>query len=438
MNDASVPDPHMSDDDIRARLALFLTNNPASSLGDHPTGKDRGLSVLDPWGDSSLAMPLRTGTERLIDALNNVLLPNRFTAIYHTDQSKLEVIFTAYPLTSHNEVLLNRKFEFCHLGVSHKCAFERCSSRLLTIAEFATPITESDTEYRNLQSFYIYTVSKQASSSSKAIAKRYPDVGTPLSFWIDNVDWDEGAVLSLVRHLNFYMTYYDRKSPTILVHTPAVESATVQPDLSRYRNGKFPVHIKSRNTEENLLHFWNAARGGDPAQRFLFNFRIVEYVSFSFLEDELWVTVQRALGSPHAMDDLAKTTDEVVSAMQATKLDPTQKFDAVVRKFVSIKSLWDHLCHGTSPFCSETQFDGGLTIPAVINPNMKQKDLAMFAVDKISKNLRDIRNALSHGKDLKTAQVIAPTPANFTKLQPWASLMSTIASEVMINRSIST
>jgi hypothetical protein len=88
-------------------------------------------------------------------------------------------------------------------------------------------------------------------------------------------------------------------------------------------------------------------------------------------------------------------------------------------------------------FTAETTFDGGAKIGALITQksdpegNFKDKWPGNF-----SKAIKDIRNALSHGREKRTQFPITPTVANFGRLSPWAALMHVAASQVVVYQGI--
>lgn len=137
-------------DSARDRLATFLANNPASTVEVIQIATEF-VAVKAPWGDRSMA--LQVSGDDLIDALNNVQLPERYTAIWHVDSKLLEVIFTPYPIPSE---IADRAFAFKHNNLNCECSFGDSSERLLLIADNFRPIGASATSFRNLPAFRQY------------------------------------------------------------------------------------------------------------------------------------------------------------------------------------------------------------------------------------------------------------------------------------------
>lgn len=256
----------------------------------------------------------------------------------------------------------------------------------------------------------------------------------PVSFWVRNIEWDEDLILKFVSHLNFYMQYYDDLSPTILVHTPKAEASLTR--RTRYVHDKFPNIIDSKPLDDVLLQLWEASHSGDSARRFLYCYRIVEYASFTYLENAVRKEIRAILSSPHALDDIRGVSDAVTEALQKSKMDDYPKFEAVLIDTVRPSLLWREINNNLAAFTSETVFDGGYKLAPLVPLGTTEAQYAVQGVANFSNAIRKIRNALSHGKDQKTAAVITPTSRTFRLLSPWASLLSVAVGEVILYKDV--
>jgi len=183
----------------------------------------------------------------LVRALNDVYLPEQFSAIWHRDTKDFEVIWTSQPLPSNVADIAERNFTFRFKNTEYKCEFGRSSDRLLILARNFITTGASSTQFRNLPSF-------QVSLNIPEELEPLSFIGEPRSFWIRNVYINIDDMLDIVNHLNFYMTYYDTRSPTILVHSSQSENEATRPQ-ARYISSKFPSSITVREIDDNLLHF---------------------------------------------------------------------------------------------------------------------------------------------------------------------------------------
>src|SRR6266568_2056851 len=252
---------------LNIMLQAFSNLNAYSKIEQVGTKEEERFRIAMPWGDVSLAINLDEKNDELINALNSVFLPQRYSAVWHADTKDFEIIFTAFPLGEELQNLIERSFIFSYRTVDYKCELRQASKRVVAIAAAYEPIAQSVTGFRNLASLKMYVA--QNSSEEKLLPF---DLDEPISFWIRNIEWDEDRFLNFVNELNFYMTYFDNKSPVIQVHSPKLESFVNQPQ-TRFRSGEFPATIRARELDENMLRYWGASRSGDPASRFLYSYR---------------------------------------------------------------------------------------------------------------------------------------------------------------------
>jgi hypothetical protein len=407
----------------QALLQPFLDNNTLSAVDEIDVdGETKILAIKAPWGEESFVLHLSNEAEQLAQALNHVFLPERLTAVYHRDTKDLEFIWTARKLSQNWEEVDDRRFDFVRGDRTYRCEFARSSERVVRIAKHFTPVLSgAPVGYRNMISFHAWNHLEPTD------ARR----GEPRSFWIRNVDWNEDDILDLVSHLNFYMTYYDHLSPTIVVHSP--KSAQIAAARSRYVHGPFPSRIDSKPLDDVLLLTWEASRDGDAARKYLYSYRVIEFASYSYMEISARTEVRRLLAAPHALHDIRVVADAVAAAVQKAKLDDVAKFNAVLADIVSPNLIWAEICRNLPAFTEKVLFDGGYELQRLMAPGARETD---FSMKLFGDTLRAIRNALAHGRDQRSAQVIAPTIRNFELLAPWASVASVAAGEIILYRDV--
>ena len=232
------------------------------------------------------------------------------------------------------------------------------------------------------------------------------------------------------------MSYYDTLSPNIAIHSPAAENVVHQ-QQTRFVIGEFPKIITARALDDTLIHFWSAAQKGDPARRFLYNYQILEYASFYFIEDDIKKRVQRLLAAPHALGNLPRTTEDIIDVVGQSKVYEGAMMDQAVRAIVDHRLIWREVETNKKVFCEKLTFAGGFELEPFARASMTEKDFKGNGVSAFVSCLRQIRNALSHGKERRMATVIAPTRANLEKLQLWLPLVTVTTNKVMAYRGAS-
>jgi hypothetical protein len=412
---------------VKQQLAAFCANNPQSSI-EAVRFPMKGIGVTKPGGDQSIQLFLPSKANDLIDALNNIYLPEKFSGIWHLDSKLFEVIFTVYEV---EKEVSERSFEVKHRARSYDCYFGDASPRLLLLAEHYYAVGPATTDYRNLDSFSDFVMSKKN-------VRGFPTIrnARPLCFWIKGIQaWDTDLVLDLARHLNFYMAYYDVHSPQVLVHSTTSEELAIQPE-PRYREGGFPKQITIRPIQDNLLSFWRAATEGDSIQAFLNNYLVVEYAAFFYVGDNIKRSLRKFLSAPNATDNVEALTEQVLEAVGEDKMEPYQKFDNVLQRCVDAALVWRELESNRDFFSGPVQFDGGFSLEPILTKTMTEKDFAVSFATVFGSKVRSIRNALAHGKEQRTMATITPTTENFRKLEPWVRPLAVAAREVMIYRTL--
>jgi hypothetical protein len=421
----------------RELLEKYLNLNQYSNIEERDDELDgeltkKSLFIKSPWGDSTIDIRIPENYDTLFDTLNNVLLPERFAAIWHVDTKSFEIIYTAFPLRGHQEDVAKRAFTFSFEGDEYECQYGKSSDRLLTIAEYYVWRGMSSSNHRNLQSFQYFVEAKKGSDD----AFPFPEDSIPTSLWIRNLEWDQEKAVELAMHLNFYMSYFDTRSPTINIFPPKEEKSK-RKEAERYIAGYFPAKIVGRQMNANLLHYWSQSNSGDPFRRFLYAYQIVEYTSFYFVEESAKHALRKALARPHIHHELDGVIVEIMDSLSETKNWEGAKMQKLLKATVDPKIIWKMINENREYFSKPQDFDGGFRLRAVMSEKETEETFCHNWEGDFCKILRDIRNALSHGKEQTMSSVITPTVSNFEKFLPWVAVASLIAGEVMVYRSAS-
>jgi len=409
----------------KQQLSTFLKNNPSAYIEEAGKPENRFRLVRKPWGDISVAFLAGDKTSapdaELVKTLNKLYFPERLTAIYHKRRRSLEVLWTAYKLGPEDEDIQNRKFEFTLAGKTYVCHFGRSSGELLTLAKHAAFLSVSETGFRNLQSFSSYIARRDKDPS------RY---GEPVSFHIDGITWKEEHVLDVVRHINFYLRYYDAKCPYVVVHPPSEESG--KSEKTRYVTGRFPNTISSRALNQTLMSFWIAAFDEDVTTSFLLHYRILEYVSSYYLQVEQRSALRKLLATPDIGSELDATIDALAGIVREEKGNDIVRFVRMFEELVDSDKVWNQIGANPETFTSELSLDGGFQLAPII-ANVKSKDsFGPKGMENVARAFRQIRNGLAHGGEAQAGRLILPTSGNFRKLLPWVHLIEVAAGEVVL------
>ncbi len=406
---------------VKGCLSEFFEFNPPCSL--RPASGD-GFAIVNPWADPSIEFQLNENNVALIDCLNSLVLPPRFSALWHRDTRDFEVIWAPIPADSE---FRDRRFEFAYKNKTYICEYTDASERLILIAEAhiaATPPTSTD--FRNLGLLGGEFI-KMASENFEWV---------PTSFWIRDFDYEDAYAVEFAQHLNFFMHYFDNGTPKILLHEEST-GAESPVSVPRLRLSEFPPEIKSRQMDPYLLSVWHASvETSDPVRRFLYHYQIIEYAAFYYMRDDTSNAVKRILGAPSTHGNLDSAVARILELVAEDRSDPEHRIRSVIRRFVEPSTIWSIIESNRHFFTKPFEFDGGFKLSELIKENWTLDDFIAAWTPKLPDMIRRLRNALVHARETRETNVIAPTRSNMRLLRPWIALVEAMATEVIVNREI--
>ena len=318
---------------LRAKLQAFLSRNPEADV----RAGEPEPSVSKPWGEEAIEIPLRSDDEELFEALNAVRLPPRFTAIWHDDIREFEVIYTVLNRESH---LLERRFEFRYRESSYDCGFGPSSQRLRAIARRARPAvrpsgTALRSNFRNLSTFYRFEHMLEENPDADYVTN-----GKPTSFWIRGIDdYDDDRIGELARNLNFHMSYFDRQSPSIIIHEESVASPTVS-ELYAPSAHSFPSTLSGQDIDQHLLILWASAHSGDPFLRFIHYYQILEYAAFYHVREKVRREIVQAIAAPDALSRPDRVAQQMLDAISTDRRPDDAKINEMIAECVDLQEMW--------------------------------------------------------------------------------------------------
>ncbi|MFC1932155.1 hypothetical protein ACFLXU_00790 [Chloroflexota bacterium] len=409
-------------DYFKERLTTFLANNPKSNIV-----KAKEIIVLEePWEDDSVSIRLPVKiADKLIEVLNSLVLPPRFSCIFHVDKRIAEFIWGPQ---AKNSDIISRVFSFNFDGHNYKCYFAEVSDRLELLARCGVRRKyNSSTEYRNLLSLrqhYLDKIKKGSELTEDSI---------PVSFFIDGFEsYDEPLLIDISKNLNFNMKYFDRESPLILIHTPP-SSIEIAKEQIRFIDDSFPNVIASKSKDSLLLDLVSAALRSDVRMSYLYYYQVIERGSYFYISDTTKSTLAKIINSPDIQANSNSYIDRIVeTVLQDSKSDEESRIEKVIKSLCNPTVLWKEISTNISFFSKPTTFDGGFATNPIIDESGNFEYFCSCWHPAIIHQLRHIRNALAHGREKTFGSVIHPTPHNDQLLIPWVALIGRVAEEVIL------
>lgn len=409
---------------ILEQLKPFLENHPYSEI----EAGEEGLLVVKPWNDDSVCFRLRRETrDQLIAALNDLVLPPRFNAIYHADQARMEYIFT---ILSPQTEYLSRSFDFTLDSNTYRCSFAPSSDRLLCLASSTAPTGKaSSSDYRNLFPFFLHMWAQQAGEDARELGTLVS--GTPTSFFVEGFPgFDEELAVRVSKHLNFFMRHYDRGSPYIMLHEPpSAEAPAIQ---LQFMQKDFPRNISATRRDAFMLDLALAAAVASTRLAFLYYFQMLEYAAFYHVNKDVKRAISRIIRNPGLLSDVDGHIDGIIEAMTQTYRPEHEKVRGVVEARCCVDAVWSEIEHNREYFKADQAFDGGFTMDRLINDTTTRDTFDKNWCQEMAQRLCRIRNCLAHAREQREKHCITPTPANDRKLRPWLSVIRRMAEQVLI------
>ncbi len=405
-------------------LEEFLALNPWSTV----ESTDDAVEIVNPWDDPSFRISVpAAAAEALSHLLAPVVLLPRFTGIHHRDRQEIEFIYTSL---RPGDPVQQKTFVFRWRGVDHECRYDRASERVMTLARHFNPSGgETATEYRGLQRLALFRDLEGINVPERVL--KFIEAMVPTSFYVNNVtSTDDAFLIPLTKHLNFYMSYFWRESPSILIHDKTDTATPYLPGVSSVVN--IPQVISASDVDAFLLDLSLAARGGSNRLRFLYYYQILEYAAFYWTEESVKAGLRRVLMNPDLHARLDEYIPKLIETLVPTRQNDEHKIRRVIETAVDPASLWAEISANIACFAARTEFEGGFVMDALVSKDTTESSFGSMWSPKILEAFRAIRNALVHARESRTQAVIAPSQANEERLRPWVPIIRRVADRVML------
>jgi len=399
----------------KKRLNPFLTNNPYSDV----ELVDKFLVVSKPWNDESLILGwTREKGKLFIDTLNNLILPPRFSAIYHIDTNTMEYIYTRL---KPDDPILSRQFIFNLDDKQYLCKFDRASERLMTLVSLYARTRDSRSSFRNL----IYLEENTPEEEPTSIGM------VPVSFYVSGFqEYNENEIVEVSKYLNFFMQYYDRGSPIILLHSFA-ELSNALPLLECIEGG-FPNAISTRRKDPFLMDLILAAGGVGSRLQFIYCYQLLEYAAFYYVDDEIRRELTQIVSAPDIHSNPEKYVARVLETTSGIRLDDEAKVNKLIKTICKPEVIYKEIEQNKSYFSNKQEFEGGFIIEPFISEDTTFEGFKTMWHPNTADTLRFVRNALVHGREKKFGKVINPTAKNDILIRPWCCIARRIAEQVVL------
>lgn len=402
------------------RIREFITNNNSVKAEI----KDELLIINNCWNDDSFMF--KFSNEEPLDYLNNIVFPNELFAIFHKDKNLYEFIYS--PLREENI----REFSYIFCSQSFKLYYAKPTE---VFKSLVTHFSLNNLEESNDRTYGLLRFAQYYS---------YTDVDEqekifPTNFFIEgdftNFPYEEH--INLFRHVNFMLSYYDRKSPRILIYNLSEENLNDILVPCKNKNESFPERIMSNSFDPTLLELMEAARDTDSSRlKYIFYFQILEYSSYYYIENKLKRQITNIIKSPDILntEKYSNRIIEIYSDYLKVGKDD-MRMDKLLEDFCDFDDIKDELITNSKYFINNLCFDGGFSVKKLFNEEDEIKNFSQSTMQTIRRNITSIRNVLVHAREPRENSEIKPTKKNVQLLKPYLFLLRRIAETIVIKYS---
>jgi len=407
-------------------LAEFKKNNPQCELSKQ---KDQ-LILEQPWGTQDAQFVFDLNDLDIINDLNNIAFRKQFDAIIHLDKKSIEFIFGYLnPKEERTKAYLDREFQFHFEGSTFNCAFKKPTNRLLSLSRrFRRSPSESGAVVApQLLSFR----DAQRLDKLPDIATQYFKGKVPRNFFIHSssnpLSYD---IESICRHLNLLTWYYDRLSPQIVVRRDNDDIACERRPLMRYVGDAFPEALSIAPVDDFLLQLIEVARESIPRFAFIYYYQVFEYAGFYYVDDKARRELRRLLKDPAIINCPEDRLSEFFSIFSDIAHTDEVRMRKVIEECCDPRVVWDDIEHDKSFFTTETSFEGGFKLDALIAEDTTIDTWCTMWMPKLFDQLTKIRNCVVHARERRQSRVILPTSFNNSLIERYIPIIARMAEQI--------
>lgn len=401
-------------------LEIFKKNNPTVNYK-----KIEGVTlVINPWNDDSVQFLF--DEKKNLKLLEDIFLPEELVAIFHIKSSILEIIVG--PIHKKHS-LVGRHFEFNFNGDIYKCYTGEVTPQLKLLAEnFITGETLTSSYHRNLPLLRDYFRERIPAELRKEVE--------PISFFISGNFKDiKTGIHKLLKHLNFYLTYFERKSPSIIILNKKQEIESFTTPCYFTKEKSFPQIINSQIIDPILLDIFSVAHEtNDIRLKFIFFYQILEYSSYYYLDNKIRLRLSSLIKSPDLPSKSDDYTKFIIEELKDyfTRREDYQKLEQTIIDHCKVSDIKDEILCNWEYFSHDQEFEGGFKLSAVLKDKNSVSQLVDIDLQKFIKNIDRIRNVIVHLRESRENTVILPTERNNNLLLPYLYLLQRLSELVAL------
>ena len=337
--------------------------------------KDDGKIIVKRcWNDDSFFF--KFDSHRTMQFLKDIVFAKEICGIYHIKKKQYEFIYSPLPEE------FNRSFNYIYSGKQYKLYYGEPSLEFQKLANHFSINSEAE-EYSDrflrLSRFYYYYQERDKSR-----------VAT--NFFIEGDFCDDyNEHLEFFKHVNLIMSYYDRRSPCIIIYDTTKEEVSDDIKLPcKLDDSPFPEAINTKQLNSTLLELTEAARTTNSIRmKYIFYFQILEYCSYYYIENELKRKLTNIVKTPDILnsDKYSSRMIELYSDYFKKNTD-SLRMDKLLSDLCDYDDIKNELKKNSKYFIEKTCFEGGFVIDGLFKKTEEIDDPPKNIISSIRKKHR--------------------------------------------------
>jgi len=409
-------------------LQRFTKRNPHAVVT-----YDKNIILIEkPWGKDDVRITCEAKDKAFIKSINSVYLNPIFIAVFHPEKKLIEFLYTYLdPSSESNKDVIDRKFQVNFEGNVFDCFYAEPTYEFLQISkysEYGTIPEYSSSIFEHLRVF------KDGQSLKKmpGFMKDFFKNKIPRNFFIQaSIELDKFNVEQLARHINFLSKYYDRRTPVIEINNEDSKQKT-QKMLRYIEKAGIPKNLIVRPIDDVILKLLEVAITTSPRFSFIYYYQIFEFAGFHYIDKEIKGKVRNLLRDPAMLECADEKFSEFYSLLTDGNLNDNEKIKKVIENYCDPKVIWREIENNKNFFSSRLDFDGGLSIDALIPPTLDENGWCGMWTPKLFDQITKIRNALVHAREKRENCVILPTKKNHFLLNQYLPVIARTAEQIAL------
>ncbi len=408
------------EDKYALEIKNFMAKNSVCKVID-----ERDKYVIENcWNDNCYQLNYKKNED--LSILSTLSLPENLLAIYHNDIDCYEFIYSPLPEK------YDRKFKFNFAGNVYDAYYDKPSDNFWSLCSHFD-FSKMDPDNQRFYAFYGFIRFLDLKRTEEKVDDKEL---FPTNFYVKGnfSKLSNEDRIEVFKHLNFYMNFYDRISPTIIFldSNKTVESKI--PSKTSGAPSDFPEVINSvKKINPTPLELFDVANKSNNARlQYIFYYQVLEYYTYYYFDNAFKSKLNSIITSPDILCS-NKYSEDIMDAFRDYNRrikDESTKMELLLSEFCTIDDIKDELDKNLDSFTKDILFDGRFIAEKLSDPGKlyDQKDL----IKTIAKRLEKIRNVLVHARETRENKVISPTIRNSHLLMPYVYLIKRFAEMVAI------